>query len=556
MLVAAAYPILTSWRPALIEPFGLTPTASIAGVIHVVYGIIGYHMTRRKSEWVASLTSLLPFTLVIVALIHQTGGFASWYYGAWLVLVAIAGMFGLYVLIGYSFLTTIYFVLINTGELGITNEIGQTLIALLASYAVAACSYLLWRNFYVNESEDHATALGKELRAEQLKSEILIASITDGVVVFDTTGHIQLINPAGARMIGWKAAEAVGLDYHSLFRFFVQQGKDEVELNDAEHPFQGVFATAKPVSLSAVTLATRNDESRLIVSLSVSPIMASTTEVSGAIAVYRDVSVEKRQERQRTEFISTASHEMRTPVAAIEGYLALALNDKAAKVDTKAREFLNKAHESTQHLGELFRDLLAASKSEEGHLENHPVVIELGEFIERLVEDTRFSVQQKGLRLDFLVAAQTRGGGGVVRPLYYVHADPERMREVLTNLINNAVKFTQEGGVTVGLRAEPTYAQISVKDTGFGIPEADIPHLFQKFYRVDNSATRTIGGTGLGLFISRNIVELYKGQIWVESELGKGSTFFINLPRLTADQAEQLKKKEAQVASPLTDIRR
>ena len=110
---------------------------------------------------------------------------------------------------------------------------------------------------------------------------------------------------------------------------------------------------------------------------------------------------------------------------------------------------------------------------------------------------------------------------------------------MVTNLVDNAIKYTNEGAITFGLSGDNQVAQIYVKDSGVGIPAEDIPHLFQKFYRVDNSATRTIGGTGLGLFICRKIVELYQGKIWVESQLGKGSTFFINLPRLSTEQANQ-----------------
>jgi signal transduction histidine kinase len=121
---------------------------------------------------------------------------------------------------------------------------------------------------------------------------------------------------------------------------------------------------------------------------------------------------------------------------------------------------------------------------------------------------------------------------------------------VITNLFDNAVKYTPEGKVSIGLTGNDQVVQCYVKDTGPGIPAADVPHLFQKFYRVDNSATRTIGGTGLGLFISRKIVELYSGRVWVESELGKGSTFYINLPRLSTERASQLQTAEAGSAEP------
>ena len=266
--------------------------------------------------------------------------------------------------------------------------------------------------------------------------------------------------------------------------------------------------------------------------------------------IIRDVSKLRAEEKQRGDFISTASHEMRTPVAAIEGYLALALNEKVATIDDRARGYLEKAHESTQHLGQLFQDLLTSSKAEDGRLTSHPTVVEMGEFLEKVSEDLRFSAEKKGLIMEFRVgtsstgtidASKAQGSTRTVRPLYYVYVDADRLREVVTNLFDNAVKYTPDGKVTLGINGDANVVQCYVRDTGPGIPAADVPHLFQKFYRVDNSATRTIGGTGLGLFICRKIIELYNGRIWVESELGKGSSFYINLPRLSEQKAAQLK---------------
>ncbi|MGH7238195.1 MAG: sensor histidine kinase, partial [Candidatus Saccharimonadales bacterium] len=140
--------------------------------------------------------------------------------------------------------------------------------------------------------------------------------------------------------------------------------------------------------------------------------------------------------------------------------------------------------------------------------------------------------------------ANYQNANQVLKPLYYTLADPDRLSEVMTNLFDNAVKYSEKGKISIGLTGNDKLVQFYIRDTGAGIPAEDLPHLFQKFYRVDNSATRTVGGTGLGLFICRKIIELYSGQIWVESKEHQGSTFFINLPRLTAQHAEQLKANE------------
>ncbi|MDQ5886177.1 MAG: two-component system, OmpR family, sensor histidine kinase VicK [Patescibacteria group bacterium] len=178
----------------------------------------------------------------------------------------------------------------------------------------------------------------------------------------------------------------------------------------------------------------------------------------------------------------------------------------------------------------------------------------MGTFLSHLSEDLRFSAQKKNLVIEFVVgisganmnaSSELGGSTRVVQPLYNVYADPERLREVIANLFDNAVKYTDTGKISIGLTGDDDVVQIYVKDSGKGIPTEDVPHLFQKFYRVDSSATRTIGGTGLGLFICRKIVEMYNGRIWAESEQGKGSTFFINLPRLSNQRFAELSGKSS-----------
>ena len=380
--------------------------------------------------------------------------------------------------------------------------------------------------------------LTQKLQVEKIKSDIVLNSIEDGVVVVNAQRVIQVFNPSATRLTGWPQAEAIGMDYHAVFKIIDQQG---APYTDSNNPLSLALGQAKTYRDNNAVLISRNN-ARIAVDISASPLLDEKRQTTGVVGIFQDVSQQRLEEQKRAEFISTASHEMRTPVAAIEGYLALAMNDKVSKVDPKAREYLVKAHGATKHLGDLFRDLLTSAKVEDGRIMNHPAVIEMGKYMERLTEDLRFVAQKKGLQLEFImgtpVGTQRPSYSRVVQPLYYAKVDPNRLREVITNLFDNAVKYTPIGKITLAVTGDGNIVQISVKDTGSGIPADDLPHLFQKFYRVDNSATRTIGGTGLGLFICRKIVELYNGRIWVESEQGKGSTFFINLPRLSAQQVE------------------
>jgi signal transduction histidine kinase len=260
----------------------------------------------------------------------------------------------------------------------------------------------------------------------------------------------------------------------------------------------------------------------------------------------RDVTKERAEDQQRRDFISTASHEMRTPIAEIEGFLSLALNEKSATIDTRAKSFLDKAYASTRHLGKLFQDLLSSTKAEDGTMTSNPKVTEMGELIDKATAGLKILAEQKNLVAEFVIGSSSlinarTGSGQVVRPLYYTYVDPERIQQVIDNIFDNALKYTERGKITVGLTGNDKVVQIYIKDTGTGIPKEDLGHLFQKFYRVDSSKTRTVGGSGLGLFICKKIIELYNGRIWAESEPEGGSTFYVNLPRLSSQQVESMK---------------
>ncbi len=424
--------------------------------------------------------------------------------------------------------------------------------------AIAIMLPFIYLKFKKSRSLDK-TLLSKgrqEVHSERVKSDIILASIEDGVVVVGADKTIQVFNTGAGHITGWEAKDAESLNYTAVFTLLDNKG---VPYDAVKDPIAKALASSSLVRDNTAVLETHSKK-QIPIYLSISPLLNANKELTGVVVVFRDVSQERQEEHQRAEFISTASHEMRTPVAAIEGYLALALNPKVANVDTKARSYLEKAHSSTQHLGKLFQDLLTSAKAEDGRLANHPAVIEMGALLEQITDSLKFAADKKGLRTEFVLGTTETGssavaGSKIIQPLYYSYADGDRLREVITNLFDNAVKYTDNGKIAIGLTGNDQVVQIYVEDTGPGIPPEDIPHLFQKFYRVDSSATRTIGGTGLGLFICRKIIELYSGRIWVESELGKGSTFYINIPRLSSQKAADLQTadKSGELA-PITSL--
>ncbi len=522
---------------------GFTMATALVAGLHILYSVTGYWWVWRRSQPLATVISSMLFTLVLLAGLSATDpAVGAWLYvGMWLSTSLFIGMYGLPFAMGTVLLAFIYALLQSDF---VPSEVSTQSIALVVGTSIIApLSYMFWSRKFINPAEAELSQLSGKLKTNQEQSAILIQSIADGVLVTDTAGKINLMNRAAANMTGWTTEEAGGVDVRSILKIATEKGEP---IPEEEYPFAAVLV--HKAFINQMLQLTSRKGRKQVVSLVISPVVTSSGEVFGAVAVMRDISEQRAAEQQRAEFISTASHEMRTPVAAIEGYLSLALNAKVSTIDSRARNFLDKAHASTEHLGELFQDLLTSAKAEDGRLSSHPQVVEMGSFLEQLIEDLRFTAQKKNLLAEFVVgttgdtidATEERSSVKVVKPLYYVNVDPERLREVITNLFDNAIKYTDQGKISVGLTGNTDVVQVYVRDTGSGIPAEDIPHLFQKFYRVDNSATRVIGGTGLGLFISRKIIELYSGRLWVESDLGKGSTFFINLPRISAQKADTL----------------
>jgi signal transduction histidine kinase len=241
-------------------------------------------------------------------------------------------------------------------------------------------------------------------------------------------------------------------------------------------------------------------------------------ETAGAIEKARFYE----EDQLKSEFVSIASHELLTPVAGIQGYLSLVLDEGMGKVDSKARGYLVKVRETTGRLTELVNDLLNVSRIEGGRIKITPQEVQIVEVVEAVVDELLPKAKEKNLQLK---TSELKTG------LPPVWADPERVRQILVNLVGNAIKYSERGGVTIsGKKANQSFAEILVKDTGIGIPPQDIPHLFEKFYRVDSEKTAGISGTGLGLYITKNLTEIMGGTIGVESEEGKGSTFWVRLP--------------------------
>ena len=227
------------------------------------------------------------------------------------------------------------------------------------------------------------------------------------------------------------------------------------------------------------------------------------------------------EDQMKSEFVSIASHELLTPTAAIEGYLSMILDEKIAKVDPIAQKYLIRVYDSSRRLSRLVKDLLNVSRIESGKLQIVARRFDLVELIKSAQEELQAKAFEKNLKLEFTPSVQDPN----------VWADPERIHQVIYNLVGNAIKYSKQGAVRVAMSEENGLVKTSVTDTGIGIPAKDLPHLFEKFFRVQTPETTDIQGTGLGLYISKNIIDLSGGKINVSTEYGKGSVFSFTLPK-------------------------
>ena len=518
-------------------PIGLSVSdlaAGVAGIGSLIVLILCFWLPRKHETGIGIFVYLLTVTVAATTII-TSGGVVSPFLVMWIIVAIFAGFFGA-IILGIMGLLVILQIIATSVQHGINIQfiIGY----LFFGFLPLIFSLVLW--IRRQKTDDNTSNLENRLSAVENKSDVVINAIDDGVLAISKDGNIELINPSAQQIIGWDQGDALGLNWKSVLKLVTSDGKD---VEDLENPIAQSLSKNQPTHNDKLFLLT-SSEKRILVSIVSSPV---GTDGEGIIVVFRDITKEKAEEREQAEFISTASHEMRTPVASIEGYLGLALNPATAHIDEKARDFITKAHESAQHLGRLFQDLLDISKVEDGRMKNNPKIINVNEFLKDIFDGLATKADEKQLNYIFMPDIIDEGKEKSLQPIFYANIDPDHFREVVSNLIENAIKYTPSGEVVVNVTGDDKQISVSVKDSGIGIPAEDIPHLFQKFYRVDNSDTREIGGTGLGLYLSRRLAEAMSGNLRVESKYKEGSTFYLEIPRMNSSEAKQrLESAEAE----------
>lgn len=333
---------------------------------------------------------------------------------------------------------------------------------------------------------------------EQLSS--ILTSMTDAVITFNRDRTILVSNPPAELLLQkWFINKSANSEkpippeiYHMLDHVLDLEEELEVEL----------------------------EIERSYYAISISPLYSGNS-VRGAVAVLRDKTEEHRLDKLRSDFIANVSHELRTPIAMLQGY-SEAIMDDVVSSEEERKEMIKIIYDESQRMGRLVTDLLDLARMESGHMRLYKDSVPITPVIERITQKFVQVAKEKQVNLTF---------NSTIEDTLYLEMDEDRIEQVLTNLIDNAIRHTLVGGnVEVIVDRQLSFARIQVKDNGAGIPADDLQYVFERFYKADKARTRGKGGTGLGLAIAKNIVEAHKGRITVESEVDKGTTFTFYLP--------------------------
>ncbi|HJQ08124.1 MAG TPA: ATP-binding protein [Candidatus Saccharimonadales bacterium] len=373
----------------------------------------------------------------------------------------------------------------------------------------------------VQERTDQLKQNVDELLRAKAKDEAIFAGMGEGLIVTDTAGVILLMNGIVEDMFELGHGTSIGRHLLGLLRLGDEQGNPTQD-ND--------FSIAQALHQGQKTTQTfsfiKNDGKKIFVDITVTPVIQkaandSVSQIIGAIAIVRDITKEKEVDRMKTEFISLASHQLRTPLSAIKWFSEMLITGDAGKLSPEQEEFAHNIADSTQRMIELVNSLLNISRMESGRIIIDPKPTDLQQLVSGIINDLKGKTEEKKQSLAI----------SVHKDLPLINIDPHMIGQVYLNLLTNAIKYTPEGGdISVIISRKDNQVISQVSDTGYGIPKDEQSKMFQKFFRAANVAQVVTDGTGLGMYLVKAIIETSGGKIWFESEEGKGSTFWFSLP--------------------------
>lgn len=346
----------------------------------------------------------------------------------------------------------------------------------------------------------------------------VLLSIADGVYMTDRNRKIIFWNRACEEITGFSAEHTLGRKCSDNILNHVDVNGNQLCESDL-CPLHQCMVKGAPGDKPVLVRAKRRDGSRVIVEVSVAPIMGDNGEVIGGIEVFRDVTLLQELRETKASFLSAVTHDLKAPLTVIKGFLELVLAGDAGSLNETQKDFLGSALEECDRLNKLLGDLSELARFEATEFSFTPRPVDFVPLLQQAQRLFAFEAEQKGLELKTDLPQQL-----------YVAGDRDRLYQVITNLVSNAIKYTEKGFVHLSAEASGDKAVITVRDSGIGMSREEHGKIFDQFYRVDNPATRKVSGTGIGLSIVKKIVDMHNGKITVQSEPGQGSTFQISLP--------------------------
>jgi PAS domain S-box-containing protein len=370
----------------------------------------------------------------------------------------------------------------------------------------------------------------KEITDQNRQWHIIYDNMQESIVLLDTKGRVLSANPATEKITGYKASETIGRHVGELFPKVdaTVPGIDNLGRSGLEQALED----SRPSDLFEAVVATK-DGRHIWVTYTYTPLRDPKGEITALARVTSDVSTVKAVDQMKNDFISIASHELRTPLGVITSYLTLFLNGQLGDLTDEQKVYVQRVFNAGSDMSALVEDLLNMSRIESGKAEIAEQPFFMRELVEEVLSQLKQRIHSKKVHIK-IDAPQER---------FMVHADKQKIEQALTNIIDNAIKYTYDNGdIIITLRADKGAVSVSVKDSGVGIKPENLGHIFEKFYRENNPLSIKEGGSGLGLYISRKLVELHGGSISVTSVRKSGSTFTITLPA-KANEANNLNKE-------------
>lgn len=366
-----------------------------------------------------------------------------------------------------------------------------------------------------NKEKELAASLN-QLMIEKAKDDALLTSMGDAVIAIDKDKKILVFNKAATDLTGVNLNEALNAFYENILVFV-----EEKEGIPVEDFIKDALMGMEDKKLKHIAIVSRSGQ-RVPVSYSLGIVYDNDKNIVGVVVVLRDITYERMLDKMKDEFLSIASHELRTPMSAIKNLISMIFEGDYGEINEKLKDPLKDIGTSTERLIQLVNDMLDVSRIESGRLKIVLEDVHMKDLVEEVVKLMQPLVLQKQIKL----VAENIGSE-------MIRTDVNKIKEVLNNLIGNAIKFTDQGQIVVSSKRAGNLIYISVTDSGIGIAKEDQSKLFSKFSQVNTNQFVRPAGTGLGLYISREFVRKLGGELWIErSEEGKGSTFTFSLPVL------------------------